>query len=302
MANLLSTNVTGTISATNLSGTNTGDQTNISGNAATATTASSVTGLTLNSSASPINPDNVTQNQIGYNTSVSLYGQTDGGLYSSAHNSAWIHQIYGDFRTGQIAIRGKLNGTWQAWRNVLDSSNYTSYAPSLTGSGASGTWAISITGSAGSVGGYGVSAGVGANTVVIRDANGYAFFNYINSNVSETENPTINSFYTSNGDGYFRKSSVAHVKSQLGLGSAAYVATSTFAAASHNHTIDEVSGLADELAGKQVAGSYAAASHTHTIANVTGLQTALDGKQASLGFTPYNATNPAGYITSSGSI
>jgi hypothetical protein len=29
------------------------------------------------------------------------------------------------------------------------------------------------------------------------------------------------------------------------------------------------------------AGLYAAASHTHTIANVTGLQTALDGKQAS---------------------
>lgn len=29
----------------------------------------------------------------------------------------------------------------------------------------------------------------------------------------------------------------------------------------------------------QVAGSYAAASHTHTIANITGLQTALDGKE-----------------------
>jgi hypothetical protein len=48
-------------------------------------------------------------------------------------------------------------------------------------------------------------------------------------------------------------------------------------------------------------GEYALTSlpaHTHTIDNVTGLQTALDGKQASLGFTPYNATNPSGYITS----
>ena len=111
----------------------------------------SVTGLTLNSSASPINPDNVTQNQLGYNTSVSLFGQTDGGLYSSAHSSSWIHQIYGDFRTGQIAIRGKNNGTWQAWRAVLDSTNYTSYAPTLTGSGASGTWAINVTGNAATV-------------------------------------------------------------------------------------------------------------------------------------------------------
>ena len=99
----------------------------ISGNAAT------VSGLTLNSSANGINPDNVTQNQIGYNTSVSLFGQTDGGLYSSAYSSSWIHQIFGDFRSGQIAIRGKNNGTWQAWRTVLDSSNYNSYALPLTG-------------------------------------------------------------------------------------------------------------------------------------------------------------------------
>lgn len=110
--------------------------------------AGSVSGLSLTSSANGVNPDNVTQNQIGYNTSVSLFGQTDGGLYSSAYNSSWIHQIYGDFRTGQIAVRGKNSGTWQAWRTVLDSSNYTSYSPSLTGSGASGTWAISVTGTA----------------------------------------------------------------------------------------------------------------------------------------------------------
>ena len=87
----------------------------------------SVTGLTLTSSANGINPDSVTQNQIGYNTSVSLFGQTDGGLYSSAYSSSWVHQIYGDFRTGQLAVRGKNSGTWQAWRTVLDSGNYTSY-------------------------------------------------------------------------------------------------------------------------------------------------------------------------------
>lgn len=112
----------------------------ISGNAV------SVSGLTITSSAGGINPDSVTQNQIGYNTSVNLFGQTDGGLYSSAHSSSWIHQIYGDFRTGQIAIRGKNNGTWQSWRTVLDSGNYNSYSPTLTGGGASGTWDISVTG------------------------------------------------------------------------------------------------------------------------------------------------------------
>ena len=139
MANLLSTSVTGTITATGnvtaptfvgaLSGNATSATTATSATSATsATTAGSVTGLTLTSSANGINPDNVTQNQIGYNTSVSLFSQTDGGLYSSAYSSVWIHQIYGDFRTGQIAIRGKNNGTWQAWRSVLDSSNFSSWA------------------------------------------------------------------------------------------------------------------------------------------------------------------------------
>jgi hypothetical protein len=105
----------------------------LSGNATTATTATNLTGLTLNSSSAPINPDSVTQNQLGYADNLPLqillnYGQSDGGLYSSAYSSSWIHQIYGDFRTGQIAVRGKNNGTWQAWRFVLDSSNYNSYA------------------------------------------------------------------------------------------------------------------------------------------------------------------------------
>ena len=106
----------------------------------------SVTGLTLNSSATPINPDNVTQNQLGYNTNVSLFGQTDGGLYSSAYSSNWIHQIYGDFRTGQIAIRGKNNGTWQSWRTVLDSSNYSSYISAVTKINSQGDYAASTIG------------------------------------------------------------------------------------------------------------------------------------------------------------
>jgi hypothetical protein len=108
--------------------------------------AGSVTGLTINNSSSAIDPNSVTQNQIGYANSVSLFSQTDGGLYSSAYNSSWIHEIFGDFRTGQVAIRGKNSGTFTAWRTVLDSTNYNSYAPTLTGTGASGTWGIAISG------------------------------------------------------------------------------------------------------------------------------------------------------------
>lgn len=38
--------------------------------------------------------------------------------------------------------------TWSSWKQILDSSNYNSYAPTKTGSGASGTWGISVTGNA----------------------------------------------------------------------------------------------------------------------------------------------------------
>ena len=81
------------------------------------------------------------------------------------------------------------------------------------------------------------------------------------------------------------------------FGTAANNNTGDFAAASHTHSIANVTGLQTALDGKQASGSYAAATHSHIISDVTGLQTALDGKQASLGFTPYNSTNPSGYIT-----
>ena len=77
-----------------------------------------------------------------------LMGSPDGGLYSHVHSEPWKHQIQGDYRTGQIALRGKNNGTWQGWRFVLDSGNFNAYSPTLTGAGASGNWGINITGNA----------------------------------------------------------------------------------------------------------------------------------------------------------
>ena len=51
-----------------------------------------------------------------------------------------------------LALRNGINSTWNAtWYQMLHSGNYTSYAPSLTGSGASGNWSINVTGSSESV-------------------------------------------------------------------------------------------------------------------------------------------------------
>jgi hypothetical protein len=140
----------------------TGSSASCTGNAATATTATTATnlsGFTNSNSSNPVvGADALTNNGQAYVNSISLYGQTDGALYAQAYSSSWVHQIYGDYRTGQIAIRGRNNGTWQGWRTVLDASNYTSYSPSLTGSGASGTWGINITGSSASCTGNAASA------------------------------------------------------------------------------------------------------------------------------------------------
>lgn len=100
------------------------------GNAATATTTDNINGRAFynRDSGNGLGQDSYTNNGIGYVTGVTLFGQTDGGFYTSAYSTSWIHQIYGDFRTGQIAARGKNNGTWQSWRTILDSSNYTAYS------------------------------------------------------------------------------------------------------------------------------------------------------------------------------
>ena len=71
--------------------------------------------------------------------------------------------------------------------------------------------------------GYNTSTSATANTVVVREANGHIYGNYIlgsyfNATSGNSENPTIGQVWTqSTGDNYLRKSTPAHFKSQLGL-------------------------------------------------------------------------------------
>jgi hypothetical protein len=117
---------------------------NISGTAATATSADQIDGVGFRNTGSnaSTNADTIESNGITY------YGAgvpnwpgsvTDGALYSQAYSASWQHQIAGDYRSGQIALRGKNNGTWQSWRTVLDTGNYSSYALPLSGGTLTGT-------------------------------------------------------------------------------------------------------------------------------------------------------------------
>jgi hypothetical protein len=69
-----------------------------------------------------INIDNINVNTIGYVTNVNnaIVSQpnTDGGVISTRHSSAWGSDTYIDFRTGQMSSRGKDNGNVTAWNEV----------------------------------------------------------------------------------------------------------------------------------------------------------------------------------------
>jgi hypothetical protein len=142
----------------------------ITGNAATATSADQIDGWAFRNtgSNSGVNADTIDSNGITYYTGgvTNFSGNaTDGALYSQRFNSDWQHQIAGDYRSGQIAIRGKNLGTWQSWRTVLDSSNYSSYALPLSGGTVSGntTFTTSLTANTGITVNAASGAGYGIN-------------------------------------------------------------------------------------------------------------------------------------------
>jgi hypothetical protein len=146
-----------TISASNFSGsssgTNTGDQTNISGNAATATTATTANKLNTTSYSAYTDWTTNPLSMQYYN----IAGAPDGGsysvgfqtLYSSDTNYGW--QIVSSSGTDALYYRRRQGGAFESWKTILSSANYNSYSPTLTGTGASGTWGISVTGNAATV-------------------------------------------------------------------------------------------------------------------------------------------------------
>lgn len=90
---------------------------------------------------------------------------------------------YINFSTTTNNALGAVNGGALTWRGatVLHSSNYNSYAPTLSGTGASGTWGINVTGSAYSstYATYPASGGNFITTSNFRSASGYDYLQYV---------------------------------------------------------------------------------------------------------------------------
>lgn len=77
-----------------------------------------------------------------------------------------------------LKTRNVQGGNFGAWVTYLNSANYNSYSPTLTGGNASGTWGINVTGSAGSVAWGNVS---GRPTALSSFTNDSAFVTIENS-------------------------------------------------------------------------------------------------------------------------
>jgi len=131
----------------------------ITGSAATVGTigTTQVTTLYSPNGATVVNPDTASampaQGQSFIHTLGTGPSANDGhilGMSWANTTSVYGAQIWLDTDpTNRMAIRSRSSaGVWNGWSEVLTSNNYTSYSPSLTGSGASGTWGINITGNA----------------------------------------------------------------------------------------------------------------------------------------------------------
>lgn len=98
---------------------------------------------------------------LKYNSTI---GITSTNTYSYVLGlRGWNDSSGGD--SHELAFNGNLGiltrsgaTTWNAWRRILDSSNYTEYTVTKTGSGASGTWGINVSGSSTSCSGNAASA------------------------------------------------------------------------------------------------------------------------------------------------
>ena len=128
-------------------------------------------------------------------TGISFTGQSNWGMYVAADGDA---RVWLDGSAGVVSSTGQhYVGSSVVWNAGNDGAGSGLDADLLDGMNS--------------------SSSVVANTIVARQGSGYIYANHINFSTSEGENPTINSFFTSNGDGWSRKSTKAHVISQLGL-------------------------------------------------------------------------------------
>lgn len=145
----------GTMTAASFSGAGTG----LTGTASSLT-AGAVTNGVYTTSSVLVDKGTVADTALDTATTTGIYLTTYTGfsrnmlVWNVSGSTGPTQMEVGYGNTGPIRIRNKTDSTtWSSWRTFLTDYNYNSYAPTLTGGGASGSWAISVTGSSASCSG-----------------------------------------------------------------------------------------------------------------------------------------------------
>jgi hypothetical protein len=160
--------VTGSVTAASFSGAGTGltgtaSSLSIGGTSANVTgTVAIANGGTGNTTGFKLFDSSFTSNiNANTNRTVGAYGSYASSATNTPTNSGILYsftsatdgsgdggQFWQDYVTNNLYLRQRWGGTYGSWTTMLSANNYNSYAPTLTGTGASGTWGISVTGNA----------------------------------------------------------------------------------------------------------------------------------------------------------
>ena len=148
---------------------------NITGNAATANSAGSATANIYRTGDTMTGRLGQSANGFHASTVENIANRTNSGFFESSTpttaegwpvNGSWHHllssthtndanyyamQFSADFYTQNLYYRSTAGTGATAWNRILHSNNWSEYAPTKTGGGASGTWPINVTGNAATV-------------------------------------------------------------------------------------------------------------------------------------------------------
>jgi hypothetical protein len=111
---------------------------------------------------------------LGFDIATNRPGNSYGVLINIQERSDTAAQLVIDYDTGNLYSRGIYvpssvssgnTPTYSSWKTMLHSANYNSYSPTLTGTGASGTWSIGISGNAATVSNITANTGLLVNNL-----------------------------------------------------------------------------------------------------------------------------------------
>ena len=249
-----------------------------------------------------------TTDNVNFNT-VTISGKittavTNGTIIShgSMTDAFGYNNSYGTY------IGSAVGGTYYIYGNGQMYNNGT--IVTLYHTGNIPTWNQNTTGTAGSISGYNnPTAAATANTIVYRDGSGHITGNYIlgsyfNSSAGNSENPTIGQIWTqSTGDNYLRKSTPAHLISQLGLVTGGSSPTFTEVYADNwfrNNGSNE--GLYNQVTTQHLSSNTNGYWDMSSTTSVSSIRFYTGGHMSALrGYVYANTSNEIGFLNSGGS-